>query len=126
MFSLTAWRLIAASGSPLVIVSTRPNATRPSALARRAVSRAGTVTETNGLNCTLGSSAFTSPCRTRKVGVTTIERTPRSKTGRPKALYVNLVSRGFPKLAQGRLARGFPPVRIEDGGFLDVTRMRLP
>lgn len=126
-----ARQMSAISGMPYfisdqVIVSTRPKATRPSALARRVVSRAGTVTETNGFNCTLGKSAFTSPCRTRKVGVATIERTPRSKTGRPKVLYVNLVSRGFPKLAQGRLARGFPPVRIEDGGFLDVTRMRLP
>ncbi|MFN8113572.1 MAG: hypothetical protein U0R51_10275 [Solirubrobacterales bacterium] len=125
-----ARQMSAISGMPYfvsdqVIVSTRPNATRPSALARRAVSRAGTVTETNGFNCTLGSSAFTSPCRTRKVGVATIERTPRSKTGRPKALYVNLVSRGFPKLAQGRIAeRGFPPVRIADGGYLEVTRMR--
>jgi len=111
--------------SDQIVISTRPGATRPSALARRAVSRTGTVTETNGFNCTLGPSAFSEPCRSRKAGVAMIERTPQSKTGRSKALYVNLVSRGFPKLAQARsAARGFAPVEILDGGFLSVQRVR--
>lgn len=112
--------------SDQIIVSTRPGATKPSSLSRRVVSRAGTITETNGFNCTLGPSAFSSPCRSRKVGVARVERVPRSRTGRVKPIYVNLVSRGFPKLAQRRLPRGYPPVRILDGGFLDVTRIRVP
>jgi hypothetical protein len=111
--------------SDQIVVSTRPGAVRPSALARRSVSRTGTVTETNGFNCTIGPSAFSSPCSSRKAGIATIERVPRSKAGRVKDLYVNLVSRGFPKLAQARmLARGFPPVEIAEGGFLAVTRIR--
>jgi hypothetical protein len=111
--------------SDQIVVSTRPGATRPSALARRAVSRTGTVTETNGFKCTIGPSAFSSPCRSQKAGIATIERVPRTKAGRAKDLYVNLVSRGFPKLAQARAAaRGFPPVGILDGGFLAVKRIR--
>ncbi|MEZ5156218.1 MAG: hypothetical protein R2718_08930 [Solirubrobacterales bacterium] len=134
VLAVRARQVSAVSGRPYfvsdqVIVSTRPTAVKPSGLARRVVSRAGTVTETNGFNCTLGPSAFTSPCRSRKVGFATIEREPRSRSGRAKALYVNLVSRGFPKLAQrpqppNGAPRGFPPVRIGDGGFLRVTRLR--
>lgn len=107
--------------SDQIVISTRANATEPSALARRAVSRNGTATETNGFNCTLGSSAFTSPCVGRKAGLAVVERRPQSKTGKRKSLYVNLVSRGFPKLAQ---ARGFPAVELVDSGFLEVTRLR--
>jgi hypothetical protein len=105
-----------------IVISTRPTATEPSSLSRRSVSRNGTATETNGFNCTLGPSAFSNPCAGRQAGIAVIERLPQTKTGRRKSLYVNLVSRGFPKLAQ---ARGFPAVDLVDDGFLDVTRLRV-
>jgi hypothetical protein len=108
--------------SSQIVMATRRAATRPSAISRRAVSRSGTVTETTGFNCTLGRSAFDSPCVGIKSGIVRVGRVPRSKTGKRKALYANLVTRGFPKLAQARGA--YPPLRILDRGYLRVTRMR--
>ena len=46
---------------------------------------------------------------------------PKDARGRPKPLYVNVVARGFPKLAQ---ARGYPPAHLLHGGGLTVTRLR--
>lgn len=109
--------------SAKIIIATRPTAVEPGRYTRRATSRNGTVTETTGFNCTLGPSAFRSPCKTRKVGITELERTPMRKGGRPRPLYLNLVSRGFPKLAQ---ARGYPPIRILDRGYLAFKRLRSP
>ena len=109
--------------STQVVVTTRRQASRPSSLSRRAVSRSGLATETNGFNCTLGSSAFQSPCVSVKAGMATIERVPRTSGGRRKPLYVNLVSRSFPKLAQAR--GSFAPARILDGGSLAVKRLRV-
>ena len=106
-----------------IVISTRRGAARPSALTRRIVSRSGLATETTGFNCTIGPSAFQSPCPAVKAGMAVIERTPMSKRGRPRPLYVNLVSRGFPKLAQARAS--FPPARIVDGGRLTVRRLRI-
>lgn len=107
--------------SDTIVIGTRPGATEPAALARRVVSRNGTATETNGFNCTLGRSAFSTPCVGRKAGLAVIERDPRTGGGRRKPLYVNLVSRGFPKLIQ---ARGYPAVQLGRDGFLEVTRLR--
>jgi len=106
-----------------IVVSTRKGATRPSGLTRRIVSRSGLATETTGFNCTLGPSAFQSPCLSIKAGMAEIERTPTNKRGKPKPLYVNLVSRGFPKLAQAR--GSYPPARILEGGKLIVRRLRV-
>ena len=108
-----------------IVVSARPNARAPGRLARRIVSRRGTATETNGFNCTLGPSAFRSPCKTRKMGLAVVKRTPRDARGRPRPLFVNLVSRTFPKRAQARL-RAYPPARILGGGGLTVTHLRTP
>jgi len=109
--------------SDQIVVTTRRGATRPSGLTRRIVSRSGLASETTGFNCTIGPSAFQSPCPAVKAGMAVIERTPENKRGRSKPLYVNLVSRGFPKLAQS--ARGkFPPARIVKGGGLEVRRLR--
>jgi hypothetical protein len=105
-----------------IVISTRPNASRPSAPIRRSFSRAGLATETNGFNCTHGPSAFQSPCVARKAGMATVESLPRTRKGHPRPVYVNLVSRGFPKLAQ---ARGYPPSRVLEGGWLTVKRLRL-
>lgn len=109
--------------STQLVVTTRRNATRPSAISRRAVSRSGLASETNGFNCTLGSSAFRSPCVSVKAGMATIEHVPRSGKGKVRPLYVNLVSRSFPKLAQAR--GSFAPARILDGGSLSVKRLRV-
>ena len=64
--------------SDTIVIGTRPGATEPAALARRVVSRNGTATETNGFNCTLGRSAFSTPCVGRKAGLAVIERDPRT------------------------------------------------
>jgi hypothetical protein len=106
-----------------IVIGTRPTATGPSRLTRRVVSRSGLATETTGFNCTIGASAFSSPCRGIKAGLVTIERNPVDKRGRRVALYVNVVSRGFPKLAQARAS--FPPARVRRGGALTVRRLRL-
>lgn len=105
-----------------IVVTTRRQAYRPSGLTRRAVSRSGLATETTGFNCTLGPSAFRSPCASIKAGMATIDSVPRDGRGRPKPIFVNVVSRGFPKLAQ---ARGYPPARVLDGGSLTVRRLRI-
>lgn len=104
-----------------IVVGTKPSATGPSRLSRRIVSRSGLATETTGFNCTLGSSAFQSPCVATKAGLVSIERPVKDKRGRKVPLYVNLVSRGFPKLAQ---SRGFAPARVLKGGGLTVRRLR--
>lgn len=106
-----------------VVIGTKPSATGPSRLSRRIVSRSGLATETTGFNCTIGSSAFQSPCVAVKSGLATIERPVEDKRGREVPLYVNLVSRGFPKLAQARAS--FPPARVLKGGGLKVQRLRL-
>jgi hypothetical protein len=105
-----------------VVVGTRPRAKRASTFARRIVPRHGTVTETNGFNCTLGPSAFRSPCVTKKAGLALIRRTPRRPGGASRPLFVNLVSRGFPKPVQARLA--YPRLRVIRGGELTVTQLR--
>lgn len=116
-FQRTAIRELPYFVAAKVILATRPGARRPSAYARRIVSRAGTATETNGFNCTIGPSAFRTPCRTDKAGIAVVKRTP------GRALYANLVMRSFPKRAQAR--GGFPPARITRDGRLEAVRLRL-
>ena len=105
-----------------VVVASRPAARIPSPPVRRIVRRRGTATDTNGFNCTIGASAFRSPCTTRKAGMATLKRAPRDARGRPRPLYVNLVSRTFPKRAQARGA--YPPARVLSGGGLVVRHLR--
>jgi hypothetical protein len=99
-----------------IVLSTRPRSRRASRYAKRVTSRAGTLTETNGFNCTIGLSAFRSPCATHKAGLAQIKRTPR------RPLYANLVARSFPKRAQARAA--FPPARVKRAR-MRITRLRL-
>jgi hypothetical protein len=107
-----------------VVVSTGPRARRSRPLTRRIVSRSGTATEVNGFNCTLGPSAFRNPCLTRKAGLALIKRTPRRQGGGSRPLFVNLVSWGFPKPEQERLA-SYPPLRVIRGGGLTVRWLRV-
>lgn len=105
-----------------IVLATRPRARNPGPRMRRIATRRGTATETNGFNCTVGPSAFRSPCMTRKAGVIVVKRAPGGRRGRPKPLYLNLVSRTFPKRAQAR--GSYPPARVLRGGGLTVTRLR--
>ena len=105
-----------------VVIATRPRARRPGRLTRRIVSPNGAATGSNGFNCTLGPSGFRTPCLRKKAGLAVIERTPRRGRGRIRPLYVNLVSRSFPKV--GNVPGSYPPARVLSGGRLAVTRLR--
>jgi hypothetical protein len=106
-----------------VILAGAPNATHPSRLAKRATLLRGRITEANGFNCTQGPSAFSTPCVTKKTGLIVIRRNVVSHRGRPKPLYVNLVSRSFPKLAR---AGPGDRARIRRAGGLEVKRFPGP
>jgi hypothetical protein len=108
--------------SSQIIVTTRRNSTEPSDVAKRSISRLGTLTEVNGFNCTPGPSAFQSPCTSKKTGIATIERDPRDARGHRRRLFVNVVSRSFPKVAQERTS-SYPPARVLEGK-LEVERLR--
>jgi hypothetical protein len=105
-----------------VVIASRRLARRPGRLTRRSVSSGGRATGSNGFNCTLGPSAFRSPCLRKKAGLAFIERTPRGRRGRIRPLYVNLVSRTFPKV--GKAPGSYPPARVLSGGRLTVRRFR--
>jgi hypothetical protein len=108
-----------------VMLAGRPGATRPSRVANRAAPAAlrGRITESNGFNCTQGPSAYRTPCLTRKAGLLEIVRDAVDRRGRPKPLYVNLISHVAPKLAQAQ--RG-DRARVRPSGHLEVTRFRSP
>lgn len=104
-----------------LILATSPTAIHPGPLARRSARLEGRLTEVNGFNCTHGPSAYESPCVTRKVGQLTMRRRPIGRRGQPKPLYLNLLVRLAPKLADRRAGdRG----RVKQGGGLTVTRFR--
>jgi hypothetical protein len=105
-----------------IVVATRPRAPRPGPLARRSVWFRGSATGAGSFNCTLGPSAFRSPCLRRKAGLALLERTPRGPRGRIRPLYVNLVSRCNPKVPE--VPGSYPPARVLSGGLLTVTRLR--
>lgn len=73
------------------------------------------VAEDNGFNCT----RLTTPCTTTKVGVTTIEKEPLDRHGKPFPLYVNLVVTSGEPSWRSRHGR-VPRVRPEGG--LQVVR----
>jgi len=105
-----------------VVIATRPRARRPGRLTRRIVSPNGAATGSNGFNCTLGPSGFRTPCLRKKAGLAFIERTPRRARGQIRPLYVNLVSRSFPKV--GNVPGSYPSARVLSGSRLAVTRLR--
>jgi hypothetical protein len=79
----------------------------------------GQITPQNGFNCTLGPSGFQSPCSSYETGAVTITATPITNAGLPKPLYVNVLSRAFPKTAQ---AAKTGTVAVQPGGYLSVVR----
>ena len=85
------------------------------------VSLDGLLTEANGFNCTQGPSAYRTPCVTRKAGVAHVRHRPLGRKGHPRPLYLNLISRSFPKLAH---AGPGDAARVLGGGELTVFRYR--
>jgi hypothetical protein len=102
-----------------LIVGTKRTSTVPKGLARKAISYHGTLSAVNGFNCTQGRSGYATPCLTRKVGLGKVQRDVINKKGRDVPLFVNLVSRAFPKLAT---ANGGSAI-IRDG-FVEVRRLQ--
>jgi hypothetical protein len=105
-----------------VIVARSPTATAPDPLAARSAILDGDVTPGNGFNCTRGRSAYRTPCRIRKAGLTVIKRTPRTASGRRVPLYVNLVSRAKALLLT---PSGADRLRALPRGHLKVVRMHV-
>jgi hypothetical protein len=106
-----------------LIVSSRRRGTSPDPIAKRAATFNGHLTETSGFNCTQGPSAFRTPCMSYKVGIVQLRREPR-RDGRAMPLYVNLVSRTFPKRTSAR--RGDRGKVLPGGGIDVVAYPRLP
>jgi hypothetical protein len=84
-----------------LILSSRRSRTSPDRVAKSAATFNGHLTETSGYNCTQGPSAFRTPCVSHRAGIAQLRREPR-RDGRPVPLYVNLVSRTFPKRTSAR------------------------
>jgi hypothetical protein len=99
-----------------VVVAAAPNGVMGQ---KKYSSEEGQVTPQNGFNCTLGPSPFQTPCSSYETGVVTITQTPVTNAGLPKPLYVNVLSRSFPKVAQAAHARS---VAVQAGGYLSVVR----
>jgi hypothetical protein len=100
-----------------MIITGRPDRTDP---AKAFATGGGELDPANGFNCTQGKSPYRNPCRSPKAGATTITRDAFTSTGDPKPLYVNLITRSYEKVAQGKF--GAPGVSLLPGGFLNVTR----
>jgi hypothetical protein len=105
-------------GSEL-IVATKRSRPRSTGLARRAIANRGNLGAANGFNCTQGSSAFRTPCLTRKVALGLVKRDVVNRRGRSVPLYVNLISRSFPKRAR----TGSGDAAIVAGGSLEARRL---
>jgi hypothetical protein len=102
-----------------IVLARTPSAVRPASPSVAALR--GYITEANGFNCTQGPSQFQTPCFSSKAGVIGIRRSSPDRGGRPRALFVNLVSRSKPKHTG---ARPGDEARILRGGFLNVVRYR--
>jgi hypothetical protein len=82
-----------------VILTDSPTSTKPSRLAKEIVQFEAKATETNGFNCTQGSSGYRTPCTVAKAGAIGINRDAVDRRGQPMPLYLNLVSAVAPKLS---------------------------
>lgn len=105
-----------------LILATRRGRTSPDRVAKRTATFNGHLTETSGYNCTQGPSAFRTPCVSRRAGLTQLRSEPR-RDGDPVPLYVNLVSRIFPKRTPARPGQR---ARVLPGGGVDVVAYPLP
>jgi hypothetical protein len=103
-----------------LIVTTKRDAAESRGLARKTISYRGSMSAVNGVNCTQGRSDYQSPCLTRKAGLARVQRDVENRKGRDVPLFVNLVSRSFPKLS----GSGGGDAAIIRGGFLEVRRLK--
>jgi hypothetical protein len=103
-----------------LIVTTKRNAASSRGIARKAISYRGSMSAVNGFNCTQGRSDYSTPCLTRKAGLARVQRDVEDRKGRDVPLFVNLVSRSFPKLS----GSGGGDAAIVRGGFLEVRRLK--
>ncbi|MGB2851584.1 MAG: hypothetical protein WBC01_07945 [Solirubrobacterales bacterium] len=102
-----------------LIVATSRKAVEPAGLARKAITYRGHLGAANGFNCTQGKSGYDTPCLTRKVALGKVTRDVVGKKGGSVPLYVNLISRSFPKLATA----GSGDAAGIGGGSLTVERI---
>ena len=102
-----------------LIVTTKRSAASSRGLARKTISYRGSMSAVNGFNCTQGRSDYQTPCLTRKAGLARVQRDVEDRRGRDVPLFVNLVSRSFPKLS----GSGAGDAAIVRGGFLEVRRL---
>jgi hypothetical protein len=100
-----------------LILASKPSETSPDRLAKRVATFNGHLTETTGFNCTQGPSAFRTPCISRKAGTVQLRREPQ-RNGKTVPLFVNLVSRTFPKRTH---AGGRDRARVLRGGSLHLV-----
>ena len=84
--------------SARLILADSPRATRPSRFVKARATLRGELSENNGSNCTQPESR----CTTRKVGAGAIRRDVADGAGRPRPLYVNLVTVLGPKSPKSR------------------------
>jgi hypothetical protein len=105
-----------------MILSPRRSGTSPSRVVRRSTTLHGHLTERAGFNCTQGPSALRTPCLTHRAGIAEVQRVPR-KEGRALPLYVNLISRTWPKRVSAR--RG-DRAKVLSGGGLEVVAYEPP
>ncbi len=105
-----------------LILASRRGQTSPDRVAKGAATFNGHLTETSGFNCTQGPSAFRTPCVSHRAGLAQLRSEPR-KDGQAVPLYVNLVSRTFPKRTSARPGQR---ARILPGGGIDVVAYPLP
>jgi hypothetical protein len=105
-----------------LILSSKRSGTSPGRVVRRSATAHGRLTEKAGFNCTQGPSALRTPCLSHRAGIAELQRVPKKK-GRPMPLYVNLVSRTWPKRDSPR--RG-DRARILRGGGIEVVAYAPP
>jgi hypothetical protein len=84
-----------------VILGDSPTATKSTGIARKTIPLRGAGTESNGFNCTLGSSGYSNPCTVIKAGAVRVTRDAVDpQTGAPATLFLNVVGGAKPLLAE--------------------------
>ena len=87
--------------SSRVITAETPTSTDARGIAKNAIPLKGQATESNGFNCTLGSSGFPNPCTVVKAGGVEFSRDVFDKsTGQPATVYLNVLGAAKPLLAE--------------------------
>jgi hypothetical protein len=99
--------------SQLILTDRRGATTRGKAA--KLASLRGEISESNGFNCTLNLGT----CTIHKIGVVTMLEDARRDSGRPRPLFVSLVTRAGPKRLD---ARSGDRAIVSRGGWLRLTR----